>query len=163
MSDDLGLFSLGQVYARIPLSNRIPNPPLLLGLAGLLPFFALTLAIVFHVRAPLNVPSAASALATYAAVILSFLGGIRWGIAVMGRLGVSHYAISVLPSLIGWGLLAAPEPWRLAGLGLVALGLGPLDSTLAGVGAVPIWFGRLRLLLSTCAGLSLLIAAVWAT
>ncbi len=52
------------------------------------------------------------ALAAYGAVILSFLGGVRWGLAVGsehssggGKLS-ARLAVSVIPSLVGWaGLL----------------------------------------------------------
>ena len=47
----------------------------------------------------------------YGAVILSFLGGIRWGAALRG-IGASQrrfdFAISVIPSLAGWAALLIP-------------------------------------------------------
>ena len=49
----------------------------LLAIAGAIPFAAMTFALVGtgnHIRIP-----AIAALVTYAAVILSFLGGIEWG------------------------------------------------------------------------------------
>ena len=44
-------------------------------------------------------------------------------------------------------------------LGLVALALGPIDLELVRSGRAPAWFGRLRLILSTGAGVALLLAA----
>ena len=67
--------------------------------------------------------------------------------------------MSVVPSLAAWALLAAPEPWRLAGLGVLALLLGPVDLSLVLAGDAPHWFGRLRLILSAGAGSALLLAA----
>lgn len=141
--------------------RSIPPAPLALGLAGLIPFWALALAIASHADFGLAPGLLDLALATYAAIILSFLGGIRWGLAVAaGRSEARDYAIAVVPSLVGWALLAAPEPWRLAGLGFVLLALGPLDLGLVRSGLAPAWFGRLRLILSTGAGVALLLGAL---
>lgn len=138
----------------------IPRAPLALGLSGLIPFWALALALLVHGAFGLDPAFLDLALATYAAIIVSFLGGIRWGLAVRaGATDAVPYALSVLPSLVAWAALAAPEPWRLAILGLVALALGPIDLGLVRSGAAPAWFGRLRLILSTGAGVALLLAA----
>ena len=56
------------------------------------------------------------ALTAYGAVILSFLGGIHWGLAIAGS-GAdgrknetsSRLVLSVVPSLIGWGALFLPR------------------------------------------------------
>lgn len=68
--------------------------------------------------------------------------------------------LSVLPSLAAWVLLILPEPWRLISLGCLALALGPLDRGLALSGFAPPWLGRLRLLLSSGAGMALLAGAI---
>ena len=138
----------------------IPRTPLLLGLAGLLPFWALAIVLLLHVPLPVRPAQAAAALAAYGAVILSFLGGIRWGLAMTRSGSAADYAVSVLPALIGWLLLPMPDPWRLAGLGLVAIALGPLDLKLVHAGHAPLWFARLRLVLSSGAGSALLLAAL---
>ena len=139
----------------------IPLAPLVLGLTGLIPFWALSLAIALHGAFGFQEHGLAFALAAYAAIIISFLGGIRWGLAAArDDGGALNYAISVVPSLAGWALLAAPEPWRLAGLGMAALALGPIDARLVKAGLAPLWLGRLRLILSCGAGLALLFAAL---
>ena len=131
----------------------------LLGLAGLIPFWGLTVAYLGRDILELDGRSVDLALATYAAVIISFLGGIRWGLALRGPSGGGQYALSVLPALVAWAALAAPEPWRLAVLGVVALVLGPIDLGLVRAGLAPRWFGRLRIVLSVGAGAALLLAA----
>lgn len=138
--------------------RSIPKIPLALGLAGLLPFWGLAVALSLHGALGLREAPLESALATYAAIIASFLGGIRWGLAVAagGERG-RDYALAVVPSLLAWALLMAPEPWRLGGLGLLLLALGPLDLMLVRDGLAPQWFGRLRLILSTGAGVALLL------
>ncbi len=141
-------------------SRAIPPAPLVLGLAGLIPFWGLAIAAAAGGLLGVTPRACDVALATYAAIIVSFLGGIRWGFAVRDSAGLPAYAIAVAPSLVAWALLAAPEPWRLAGLGLFALALGPFDLTLVRAGAAPPWFGVLRLILSTGAGVALLLGAI---
>ncbi len=144
-------------------SRAIPATPFLLGFAGLIPFWGLALGL--HVAPVAGIESSFLdlALATYGAVILSFLGGIRWGLATQqadqGRLA-PHYAIAVLPSLAAWAALALPEPWRLAVLGLLILALGPIDASFARFGLAPPWYARLRWILSLGAGIALVIAAL---
>lgn len=139
--------------------TAIPPAPLLLGLAGLIPFWALAIGLLLHGVLGLAPSQLDTALASYGAIIVSFLGGIRWGLAVPAGDRGRNYATSVVPSLVAWVLLAAPEPWRLAGLGLVALALGPLDLDLVRGGIAPAWFGTLRLILSGGAGVALWIGA----
>lgn len=146
-----------------PTARPIPAAPLLLGLGGLLPFWGLALALLWPQLVPWERAASDVALATYAAVIVSFLGGIRWGLAVAAsgqRQVGTHYAVSVLPSLAAWALLVLPEPGRLGALGALALILGPIDAGLVSAGLAPVWFGRLRLILSGGAGVALLVGAV---
>lgn len=140
--------------------RTIPRAPLLLGTAGLLPFWGLAMGIGLAPLGGASAPSFATALATYGAVIVSFLGGIRWGLATRADQPAvaAQYVLAVVPSLLAWAALALPPVWSLAGLGLVALVLGPLDTRLVGTLA-PAWYGRLRLILSCGAGAALLLGA----
>jgi len=81
-----------------------------LGFGGLLPFFACALVM-------LAVPEAATrdlvgrALLGYGAVILSFLGGVHWGLVLRGAAperAAGLLAAGVVPSLLGWGALWLP-------------------------------------------------------
>ncbi len=137
----------------------IPPAPLLLGLSGLIPFWGLAIGLLLRGAFGLQPAVLDAALATYAAVIVSFLGGMRWGLAVHASDAGANYLVAVLPSLVAWALLAAPEPWRLVGLGITALALGPIDLGLVRSGMAPAWFGRLRIVLSTGAGVALLLGA----
>ena len=80
-----------------------------LGYAGLLPFVGGALAVFMPPAAPL----APAVLATYAAVILSFLGGMLRGRPLA-------FAWGVIPSLIAWPALWLPTP---AGLLVLAAAL----------------------------------------
>lgn len=89
-------------------------------------------------------------LKTYAAVILSFLGGIRWGLAMRGGEGVARrdMAASIVPPLAGWAALFAPAPYAFALLAVAFAAMGAWDNLAVHRGAAPAWFGRMRALLT---------------
>jgi hypothetical protein len=143
--------------------TSIPKPPVLLGAAGLLPFFGLSLPLITGLEARFAWGSAVQgALAPYAAVIASFLGGIRWGFAVREPQGgaLSDYVLSVAPSLLAWAARGLPRPTDLLALGALILAWGFVDQDLVRRGIAPPWFGRLRLFLSLGAGATLLAAGL---
>ncbi|MBP0049541.1 DUF3429 domain-containing protein [Marinobacterium sp. AK62] len=74
-----------------------------LGYAGLIPFVGLTLGMGLHPLTPV-------AFVTYSAVILSFLGGIHWGVALSRPEWSSavRLCLCMLPSLLGWLALLLP-------------------------------------------------------
>jgi hypothetical protein len=83
-----------------------------LGIAGLLPFVAG--AVGLWLLPPDWAGLAALALLTYAAVIVSFLGGIHWGLAmplIQTRRGLLIWG--VLPSLLAWAGLLLNSVWGL--------------------------------------------------
>jgi Protein of unknown function (DUF3429) len=76
-----------------------------LGYAGLLPFvFGALLAWLVH---PEVHPFVLSSLAAYAALIVSFLGGIHWGLGLLRReAGSARFVWGIAPMLLAWlGLL----------------------------------------------------------
>lgn len=108
---------------RIPPAGRttaaaaLPPGARLLGLAGLIPFVASALALALVDEAARA--AFARALVGYAAVIVSFLGGIHWGLG-FARAGAPTmlFLWGVVPSLVAWAaLLLAPG----AGLALLAV------------------------------------------
>ncbi|MGF1659948.1 MAG: DUF3429 domain-containing protein [Rubrimonas sp.] len=137
----------------------VPQAAKLLGLAGLIPFVGLA-ALAF--AAP-DTP-AVQWLAAYAATILAFLGGCRWGLASAGmgdgpQLWPLLYAVS--PSLWAWVALTSPAPLN---LGLLAAGLAYLlvaDLSLTRFGGAPKWWPALRAPLTLVAVPSL-VAAMFA-
>ena len=150
-------------------SLEIPRPALILGVGGLLPFFATALGVWFQPEI-VNPASgqtvsefALRALGAYGAVILSFLGGVRWGKLLDDEARLRQWGpltLSVLPSLIAWGslLLAPPGMLLLLMAGFVAQYL--LDRLAVKQYELPAWYGRLRLILSSGAVLSLVLALV---
>jgi len=152
----------------------IPTPALFLGLGGLIPFVVTALLAWWSAPVPESMTQwvvhqrstselATIALGAYGAVILSFLGGVRWGNLLFDRASLMHWmplTLSVLPSLIAWpALLLNPIPM----LSLLAAGFAlqyAMDVAAGKRGELPEWFVRLRLILSSGAILSLLVGLV---
>lgn len=139
----------------------VPFPALYLGTAGALPFVAAAAAalVADGIR-----DLALFALAAYGAVILSFLGGIRWGLAMAGDASGNalhgRLVLSVCPSLVGWAALLIPlKPGLLLMAAAFALMLG-LDVAAARRGETPAWYPRLRIPLTTVVVASLVLGAM---
>ncbi len=141
--------------------NTVPASAVLLGIAGLIPFVGFAALSVSGTDVGLGTIglSPRVILSAYGAVIASFLGGIRWGVAAARGAGWHDYGLAIVPSLLAWAALAAPAPWDLRILGALVLLWGLVDQDLARRGMVPDWMGRLRLALSVVAGAALLVAA----
>jgi len=98
----------------------------------------------------------------YGALILSFLGGMWWGLAMFRRLGQSLLVtLAVIPSLVAGAILALAAVHL--PIGLVAMGSAimltlPVDRWLVTRGAAPANWMRLRVPLSLGLG-ALTIAA----
>jgi hypothetical protein len=137
--------------------SRIPIPALVLGAAGVLPFIVGGLAALFLTDGPWAV-FASDAVRFYGAVILSFLGGIRWGFAIqpMNKSDLwLQLTLSVMPSLLAWAALLMPQS---LGTGLLVLGLVAMlaaDLQFVNQGRAPCWFTKLRIWLTVgaCTGL----------
>jgi hypothetical protein len=135
----------------------VPRPALVLGLMGLIPFGGLAIADALDPASPVWT----QALHAYAATILSFLGGVRWGLAMRdGAPVLRDLAVSVIPQLAGWIALLLP-PATAAGVLSVALALlWSADRRLARAGSAPPWYGALRTPLTAGAVASILFAAL---
>lgn len=125
------------------LRDTIPGPAWAYGAAGVLPFVAGAAGAVVP---GLGAWIGPAELLTYGAVILSFLGGIQWGLAVaQGEPSYSRLGMGVLPSLLAWAaLLTDGDP----GLVLLALSFAvalALDLHLARTGMAPDWYPQLRI------------------
>ncbi len=145
----------------------IPPAPLALTVAGLIPFYGAAGAMALLRDNPIAMANASLVLVAYTAVILSFLGGARWGAEMMTEVFTGPrwrvLVLSVAGSLIGWGLVIAKV-------------IGPIWPEIHLVGAaalaahwawdvaegrsLPRWYGGLRSLATAGAVLALLIG--WA-
>lgn len=136
--------------------RKIPTAPLLLGLAGLIPF-------VWGAATYLVEPLAqwgAGALGSrfigpyvqlfYGSVILSFMSGVLWGFATKasGARAATGYVLSVIPAL--WAFFMTGGGPTTAGMNLIFgfLGLLILDFAFFIWGLTPNWWMALRLLLT---------------
>ena len=137
---------------------------LTLGYGGLIPFVLLT-ALLWLVAPDLQ-SFVAIALAGYAALIASFLGGIHWGIGWLAGLRRSssahaqrrHFLWGVLPSLLAWPGLLMPPSAGLAWLGFVLIVSYLADRRLYAHAGLQRWL-TLRFRLSAVATLSCFIGA----
>lgn len=134
--------------------SRVRTIAWILAVAGAVPFAVATFALTSP-QSQVRVPAIA-AMVTYAAVILSFLGGIEWGLALReDTLGASEAArerfraaalvASVVPSLAGWGVLWLPSPhWQLGAALALFVAVWATDLAFARQGLLPSWFVNLR-------------------
>ena len=130
-----------------------PTPALALGFSGLIPFVA---APVYMINCGVFMPDVAQAQLCYGASILSFLGGVRWGLTL--PLGTtqppnwSNLLYGVTPSLIAWLGLLASQP---IGFLTVIGGLGVAGYMDIAMWGYPAWFKGMRFVLTFVAVLSL--------
>ena len=136
-----------------------PRPPAVswLGYGGLIPF--ISIALVGWLE-PNHRGWYLEMLLAYGAVILSFVGALHWGFAMVhpdtvGRRMNGMYAWSVMPSLLGWAALLL-HPTAGATL-LIASFLTQYrqDLRLTRVLTLPTWYSPLRLQLTVVACLCL--------
>ncbi len=138
----------------------IPAVAAFLGAAGLIPFVGLALAPLVSLepfgRDPLNV------LAFYAAIILSFMGAVHWGLAMADTqvVRVSGYIVSVVPGLVGWFAISfLPVPVSLRVLAVTFILLLLVDLRTVVQARAPAWYGRLRIPLTLVVVPALLFAS----
>ncbi len=124
------------------------TPPIVLfyGLSGLIPFLAAPVATLIW---PDFRWQFTESLLWWAAIILSFLGGARWGAAVQAaQPAPGLIGAAMLPSIIGWLILLAPAKFRVAQLLALAVALLLHLAWDWRANGLPGWYGRLRLTLT---------------
>lgn len=138
--------------------TKVPPAALSLGFSGALPFIAGALAALpiladyrgFGLRLLLE----------YGAIILSFMGGVHWGVAMLRNdPDKTQLYVSVLPALLA---LPAALIGGVAGLLLLAAGFLSLlvyDEGESRARRLPAWYPKLRRPLTAIVILSLLIGA----
>lgn len=147
----------------------IPAPVLGLTLSGLLPFIGGAVFVWMREGDPAGQASAQLVLLAYGAVILSFLGGVRWGVEISrGPLSPPRWGelvFSVLGALAAWGLVLWPvlqgfSPLLFAAMAGALILHGAWD--VASTRELPEGYRRVRWVATGGAALSLL-AAAWLT
>jgi hypothetical protein len=143
-----------RLYAKLPVVAWI------YGVAGLIPFIGCAGADILSIA-----PGSGwwrLALIIYSAVILSFLGGARWGLE-LARFPASAFQItlSMVPSIAGFFLLLTPAPLQRWALGGAAAAHALQWFWDIRAKKAPQDYGQLRSMLAAGAILSILAALVF--
>lgn len=165
----------GQVMGKsVEVDTKFGRLAFFMALAGYVPFFVLTLAIgpfnglLSGFTSQLALPSwfFAHVLTVYGAIILSFLGGIRWGIAMVGvglaNTRLQEIAWSTIPAIAGWVAVFLPRSEGLYFLAGCFLIQGFWDVRLVSADRVPQWYSTLRLVLTLLVVATVIVAGVLA-
>jgi hypothetical protein len=129
----------------------------ILAVAGALPFIIPAVASIFLGAGNPLTGSLIEVFRSYSVVILSFLGGIRWGHVLIYQSEIHPkpanitLVMSVLPALIAWGTVFLGNKEALAILILAYAAQGAWDSLTANTGKLPGWFATLRIVLTMIA------------
>ena len=149
-------------------TKAIPRSALLLGWLGVLPFAFFSLASITGMVVDPN--SAQDALFIYGALILSFMGGVQWGIAALQprteeqiaeKSASVRFTVSVLPALAAFALWAVSAPSALVGLAVSFIALLIYDLKTVREGLAPKWYASLRIQLSGAVVVLLLVAVAF--
>lgn len=143
-----------------------PAPPdrtaLRLAYVGLLPFVAGALFVWLLAARPAEHAFVADALAKYAALVASFLGGIHWGLGMRRTPGApasaAPFAWGVAPAVLGWSAALMPPHAALPALGALLVACYLVDRRLYPAQGVAAWL-TLRFRLTAIASLSCFLAA----
>lgn len=102
--------------ARINFDDRNEFTGLLLGVCGYLPFAVLVLCILLPSLSPFSQAACLILLIGWSALVLSFLGGIRYGLATARNDGATARELltSVVAPLLAWITLTLPTAQSLA-------------------------------------------------
>lgn len=143
---------------------RLAASARLVGTIGLIPF--LILSVWLYAIAPDHLWRAGTVtlLKAYAAIALSFFGGIRWGLAMTHPSDERRrdLTLSAAPPLLGWVGFMAAAPYAFAFFAAAFAAQGAWDTLATHSGTAPGWYGRLRTLL-TAAIVATMILAFLAT
>ena len=128
----------------------IPTSALVFGSTGVLPFVLLTFLNVLNINFP--IPNPIFAILAYGATILSFIGGIQWGIIIhktkIDRNLWIGLGTSVFPPLLGWSSLLASGLTSYIILICGFLFALIVDHKMANLSLTPTWYFRLRFFLT---------------
>ena len=148
--------------------HPIPRAPLLLGLAGLIPFVWGAATLYSDTLAGLGAAYLGPRFVgpyvqlAYGTVILSFMSGVLWGFATRtsGAQAATGYALSVIPALWAFFMVGGGPTSAAMNLIFGFAGLLLLDFAFSRWGLTPPWWMALRVLLTAivilCLGLTVI-------
>ncbi|NXL43788.1 TMM69 protein, partial [Podilymbus podiceps] len=153
----------GVLRRSMKLLKDSPKPALYLSLAGLIPFVSMPLSMAILGT---YYPDVAFAQITYGAVMVSFLGGMRWGFALPENSPAKpdwlNLANSTIPPLFAWQALLFKDTTHSAIMLVMALGIA-LHYDISLLPTYPRWFKVLRVVGTVVMVLSLLATAALKT
>ena len=122
---------------------RAENMGTRLGYLGLIPFLA---GAVTALLSEELVSLAFQAFILYSFAILSFMGGVHWGLAlIIGTRQSTRLLISVVPLIVAWiCLIALPAPLTLAVLGGGFIAQWFIDRPILAELPIPSWYLEMR-------------------
>ncbi len=122
---------------------RAENMGTRLGYLGLIPFLA---GAVTALLSEELVSLAFQAFILYSLAILSFMGGVHWGLAlIIGTRQSTRLLISVVPVIVAWiCLIALPAPLTLAVLGGGFIAQWFIDRPILAELPIPSWYLEMR-------------------
>jgi hypothetical protein len=140
-------------------ASNVPSAAAWLGGFGIIPFVVLSIAETFAsdaLKARLSF-----ALLAYGAIILSFLGGVHWGLAIAVPQNDNtlwrRITLSILPSLVAWLALVTPSSIGFLILAGAFVAMLLVDIHASRVQEAPAWYPKLRWPLSCGAVATLLL------
>ncbi|TVQ33500.1 MAG: DUF3429 domain-containing protein [Geminicoccaceae bacterium] len=140
----------------------VPRAARLLGYAGLIPFILISVGL--WILPLVYAGFLHAALIGYGLVIVSFMGGVQWGLGIAKPLddGTTWRVLSqsVAPPLIAWFGAMGPFPWQYPALILAFLLVIWVDFKLVRQDAAPTWYPLLRVPLT--AGVVVCLVGGWA-
>lgn len=131
----------------MPSARGVPHLARTLSLAGAIPLIAGAVLLWVGNVGGLSGEFVSSALKGYSAVILSFLGGVHWGLALSARdpgARDRELLISIVPALVGWIAILFASKIALMVLAIAFLLQGLFDIWMALKDHAPNWYARLR-------------------
>ena len=122
---------------------RAENMGTRLGYLGLIPFLAGAATALLSEEL---VSLAFQAFILYSLAILSFMGGVHWGLAlIIGTRQSTRLLISVVPLIVAWiCLIALPAPLTLAVLGGGFIAQWFIDRPILAELPIPSWYLEMR-------------------
>jgi hypothetical protein len=150
--------------------ENMPPHAKALGYLGVLPFWLFSTPVVeqlpvLGVMAGLSTSDFGTLQVAYGATILSFLGGVHWGLSMTTLTPIKYtaerYLWSVMPCLAAFPTLIMPTPHG-AGIQAALIGLVyATDRSWAKRGGLPPWYMKLRAPLSVFAASGLGMTALY--
>lgn len=141
--DDVERLDGGAIAARQDLARLVQR----LSYLSFLPFVVLVVWLASISADHLWHEGTVTVLTAYAALVLTFLAGVRLGFSMAGREEVSgrEVLLALVPVLAAWVALILVPRYALGLLAIAFAAQGALDAFGVHAGTLPEWYGKLRM------------------